>query len=122
MASRLSGFRDPKPCSGKTSNRPDPEPGVKPDPDLVQPQVQDPSLVLRPLPNPHPGQNPVQSQIHSPGLNDDPVQSSGQSAGPDPVQESVELVSLLKDTSLLCAVKVETLEHISNSLTAPLTV
>lgn len=112
LASRLSGFPDPK-----TSSRPDPLPALSPviNPQPVQPQVQNPSVVLHLHPN---------SQSHSldPGLNDVPDQCLGHSHSPNPVQDSVELVSLLKDTSLLCAVNTEALEHLSNALTAPLTV
>uniref|UniRef100_A0A8C6UAH5 Transcription factor IIIA n=1 Tax=Neogobius melanostomus TaxID=47308 RepID=A0A8C6UAH5_9GOBI len=138
MASRLSGLKDPK-----TSSRPSPDPNppassaAMGNPDLVQTPgpskdrepvlilhpcadsdpVQHPGLVLHLRPDPPPGQTPAQREPgQSPGfsLNDDPA--------PDPVRDSVELVSLLQDTSLLCAANAETLEQISSGLTAPLTV
>uniref|UniRef100_A0A3B4ALM9 C2H2-type domain-containing protein n=1 Tax=Periophthalmus magnuspinnatus TaxID=409849 RepID=A0A3B4ALM9_9GOBI len=130
LASRLSGFEDKK-TSAKTSlnpvqNRPGPspdlDPGLNPDPRVKSPSlpnpVPNPGLNPSPVQNPHPVQTLVQFQelIFDPnnGLNPS-GQSLVQDHSPNLVQDSVELVSLLQDTSLLC----ET--HVSNALSASVT-
>ncbi|XP_072318374.1 transcription factor IIIA-like [Eucyclogobius newberryi] len=90
LASKLSGFKDLK--------RPD---------------------RARPGPGPGSGQGQTMVQTPAPWLNPDPgcVRSVAHGPSPGRVQDSVELVSLLQDTSLLS----ETPEHVSKSLSARVT-
>lgn len=125
LASRLSGFKDPK-----TSPDPGPGPGPKasPIPEVQAPvkskDLDEPVLVLYPCPSP----GSVQPQTQGPGLvlhllpNSSPEPDPESKPDPDPVQDSVELVSLLKDTSIMCAADTETFEHIANAFTAPLSI
>ncbi|KAK7930616.1 hypothetical protein WMY93_007011 [Mugilogobius chulae] len=109
LASRLSGFKDPK--THVTVPKPDPSPcPVQP---LAQTSAhaQDQELIVEPKtePEPVPISCPVQSPVLSPAPGSDP--------GPSPglVQDSVKLVSLLQDPSL----RRDTHEH--KSLTASVT-
>ncbi|KAJ0051239.1 hypothetical protein NL108_016547 [Boleophthalmus pectinirostris] len=128
LASRLSGFKDPK-ISRKTTLNP-----VQNGPSTRSGLDSGPSLVPNPdlNPNPNPVQNPhsVQTSVETPVLSQNKeiilfsnnalkpsVQSPpAQDPSPGLVQDSVELVSLLQDTSLLC----ET--HVAKSLSASVTV